>query len=413
MAISETEIVATDTWKSDNDNPISKLVTKEESPSGLDILTMVATASNSSSLNNLSSDLISSMSVKPTLSLLCTGPKSKPILPSFRFTMIHGESQVENKSPQRNQLQMLSKPTSLNPNNFSLHQHPRLPSILTSHLSFSRASRMPISPSSPGLNFHYGMMHRPNPVYSSPTPCNSPQSPLKQQDQSSPCSADRQMSHRLSLLNCHPPSPTQHPFSPNHPVFRPNHHLSSPPLSNCSPTSMFSSHSSTSPTTMIYSPSGYSLSSPTTHSSPFKPRTCSSCFADYSSGNWYKDKEQEGEYLCKSCYVCLQRKKRKLEKTKEVERGSDFLDISTYRVAMFQVRQRRRRQNTIIRKEMSILDGVRRCVQCHSSHSSGDWYRDKSGKSGSCVGDGSKKDMGDVFYNCQKCYQRLNREKSR
>ena len=94
-------------------------------------------------------------------------------------------------------------------------------------------------------------------------------------------------------------------------------------------------------------------------------RHCATCLANYSSANWYKDKlRSPGHFMCKSCYVCLNRKK-----TKSL--------VPTVR----------RRRKPLIR------DSKRWCENCDSRQSSGDWYRGSNG------------------FVCQKCYQRKNRLK--
>ncbi|KAJ3359935.1 hypothetical protein HDU91_004765 [Kappamyces sp. JEL0680] len=91
-----------------------------------------------------------------------------------------------------------------------------------------------------------------------------------------------------------------------------------------------------------------------------RDRTCATCQAQYSSGNWYasgadvryKDKSRPGQYMCKSCYVCLNRKRGGVAKS-----GAD---------GHAPVRQRRR---PVVREEFH--DRV--CIGCASNHSSGDW----------------------------------------
>ena len=66
--------------------------------------------------------------------------------------------------------------------------------------------------------------------------------------------------------------------------------------------------------------------------------------------NRYRDKHRPGEYMCKSCYVCLNRKKG----------GKNGLEAGV-------VRQRRR---PVVREDFQD----RICNGCESSHSSGDWF---------------------------------------
>ena len=77
--------------------------------------------------------------------------------------------------------------------------------------------------------------------------------------------------------------------------------------------------------------------------------------------------------MCKSCYVCFNRKKKGLKQ----------LPLT------LKIRQRRK---PVYREESNF----RTCVGCQSGHSSGDWYRDQKDPSS---------------FNCQKCYQRKNRDK--
>ena len=177
-------------------------------------------------------------------------------------------------------------------------------------------------------------------------------------------------------------------------IFSPPLISAASPLSSSNSPSTGYTSSSASPTPNLNRFQQSPTYQPPSAPSPLKKeRTCASCFADYSSGNWYKDKERPGCYMCKSCYVCLNRKKRKSISGPNADTPYASPPLQTSPTspqnAMLQIRQRRKPSN---REELQN----RVCASCTSNHSSGDWYRDQSGPN---------------MFNCQKCYQRKNREK--
>ncbi|KAJ3342698.1 hypothetical protein HDU91_000500, partial [Kappamyces sp. JEL0680] len=106
-----------------------------------------------------------------------------------------------------------------------------------------------------------------------------------------------------------------------------------------------------------------------------RKRNCGTCLAEYSSGNWYRDKLRPGQYMCKSCYVC---RNRKLKKTAP---DAVILDAEV---------ARRKKVPGGLKKDIPS----RICSTCAATHSSGDWYRNPDQPFG---------------FNCQKCYQRRQR----
>ncbi|KAJ3342700.1 hypothetical protein HDU91_000502 [Kappamyces sp. JEL0680] len=112
-------------------------------------------------------------------------------------------------------------------------------------------------------------------------------------------------------------------------------------------------------------------------------RQCSACLATYSSGNWYRDKTRGPHaFICKSCYVCVIRLKRRGE-----------LNAATSAVPLQQSLEGKTRRRNL--KSRGAVETARVCLECSANYSSGDWYRTE---------------FDDCFY-CQKCYQRQRRAK--
>ena len=131
----------------------------------------------------------------------------------------------------------------------------------------------------------------------------------------------------------------------------------------------------------------------TTNTNPLK--SCSICHATYSSGNWYKHKDHNtGGYMCKSCYVCLNRRLKTMKKAGPVDMHaaiSSVLESKSKRSISLTSAAHRRAVLGIKRNEGKI------CVLCGANRSSGDWYRDH----------GNLEQNGRV--NCQRCYQRMKK----
>ena len=139
-------------------------------------------------------------------------------------------------------------------------------------------------------------------------------------------------------------------------------------------------------------------------------RVCGTCHADYSSGNWYKDKVKVGEYMCKSCYVCMKRRLQTVASSNTLNYNVNTTSSSSSSrtttkntpllflmyetcpdgVAANQVQQQQQPHKKRSRK----VKTMRRCCDCLVDHSSGDWYRDN---------------IDPTLFNCQRCYQRKKR----
>lgn len=137
-------------------------------------------------------------------------------------------------------------------------------------------------------------------------------------------------------------------------------------------------------------------SASTSSSTPISSeRICSSCCAVYSSGNWYKNKEKPGAYICKSCYVCLNRQKRN-SIIKSMNAAPDpYMTTNFTTPSPMRKRHASHAAHTTINSHISTM---RVCAGCQSPASSGDWYKSHNTAGG---------------YLCQKCYQRNKRAKEK
>lgn len=130
----------------------------------------------------------------------------------------------------------------------------------------------------------------------------------------------------------------------------------------------------------------------------YPSKACNICHATYSSGNWYKHKDQKtGGYMCKSCYVCLNRRLKTMKKSGPV-------DIHAAISSVLESKRNRSMSSTSAANRRA-LSGIKRnegkvCARCGSSKSSGDWYRDHGNL-----------EQDDGLVNCQRCYQRMKKLK--
>ena len=123
-------------------------------------------------------------------------------------------------------------------------------------------------------------------------------------------------------------------------------------------------------------------------------KTCSICLSEYSSGNWYRHKDIDCPgYICKSCYVCVNRRMKIQKSTLQK------IDIPAAISSVLESRGKRKPRSSCLsmQHQNEKKQNRKECCECFSKSSSGDWYRDHS-----VEGLG----LGLGLLNCQRCYQR-------